>query len=323
MGELTSALHQMLVMMAIIAIGLVAARSKLLDDSMLKKLTRFLVYVTLPCMVLGSVDGLHGDASDAQLAWTFFLAFLLMGISVLGTLFFNAVFRTPRDERALFLFMSVCTNMGFIGISVASAIYGTSAVFSASVFVLVSNVSIFSLGFMILDIGMPRKASLRPKSSKDVLKVLRSLLNPSTVACGIALAVFALDLHTPTFIQDVLEAVGGVTAPMAMMLVGVIIAGIHPSEVVKGWRIYAFIAFRQVLVPIIALTVLHEFSPDPMALRVFVIMAAMPVGSMAPMIAADFGYDSTLVAKATVLSTVFSLAIVPMLLALLVATPVL
>lgn len=314
MGELTSALQQMLVMIAIIAMGLVATKLALLDGAMLKKLTRFLVYVTLPCMILSSVSKLQGEASDHQLAWTFMLAIFLMGISVLSTLVFNLLFRTPKDERALFLFMSVCTNMGFIGISIVSAIYSGNAVFSASIFVLVSNISIFSIGFMILDIGKPRKVSLRPKSPRDVTRVLKSLLNPSTVACMLALAIFALTLPIPAFIQDVLESVGGITAPMAMLLVGVIIVGVRPSEIIKGWRIYAFIAFRQLVIPIVALMILQPLSPNPTALRVFTIMAAMPVGSMAPMIAADFGYDSTLVAKATVLSTIFSLAIVPLLL---------
>ena len=224
------------------------------------------------------------------------------------------LFRTPKKERVLYLFMSVCTNMGFIGISVASAIYGGSAVFSASVFVFISNVSIFSLGFMILDKGRPKGASLRPKSWKDIARVLKSLLNPATVSCMLAMFAFLVGLPIPSFAQDVLNTVGGITAPMAMMLVGVIVAGIHPAEMIRGWRIYAFIAFRQLLVPIVALFALHPLGPDTTALRVFVIMAAMPVGSMAPMLVTEFGYDSTLVAKATVLSTVSSFAIVPLLL---------
>ena len=309
-----TALQQMLVMITIIAMGFVATKLKLLDDSLLKRLTRFLVYVTLPCMILGSVGRLNIGAEETQVIWSCCLAILLMTMSILSTFVFNFIFRTPRCERVLYLFMSVCTNMGFIGISVASAIFGISAVFPASIFVFVSNVSIFSLGFMFLDSGRPKNASLRPKSWKDIARVLKSLLNPATVSCMLAMLIFITGLPVPSFAQDVLNTVGGITAPMAMMLVGVIVAGIHPAEMVRGWRIYAFIAFRQLLVPIAALLALHPFAPDATAMRVFVIMAAMPVGSMAPMLVTEFGYDSKLVAKATVLSTVFSFAIAPLLL---------
>ena len=314
MGELMTALQQMLVMITIITIGLVATKFKLLDDSLLKRLTRFLLYVTLPCMILGSVSKLSIGSEETQVIWACGLAVFLMALSVLSTFVFNVIFRTPRCERVLYLFMSVCTNMAFIGVPVVSAIFGSSAVFAASIFVFVSNVSIFSLGFMLLDSGRPKDASLRPKSWKDIAKVLKSLLNPATVSCMLAMLFFLTGVPIIPFAQDVLNAVGGITAPVAMMLVGVIVAGIHPAEMVKGWRIYAFIAFRQLLIPIIALFALHPLAPDPTALRVFVIMAAMPVGSMAPMLVAEFGYDSTLVAKSTVLSTVLSFAIVPLLL---------
>lgn len=310
------AMQQMLVMVIIIAIGFVATKLGLLDDSMLKKMTRLLVYITLPCMILASVSKLSIDSGEAQLFWSFGLGILLMGVSVASTFLFNLVFRTPKGERVLYLFMSICTNVGFIGISVASAIYGGAAVFSSSVFVLLSNVFTFSLGFMILDTGRPDGTSLRPKSLKDVLQVLKSLLNPPTVACVLSMLVFAIGIPVPALVENVLGSVGGITAPMAMMLVGVIITGIHPKEMVKGWRIYAFIAFRQLLVPVIALAILVQFSPDITALRVFVIMAAMPVGTMASMFVTEFGYDSTLVAKTTVLSTLLSFAIVPFLLAL-------
>lgn len=316
MGELMAALQQMLVMITIIAMGLAATKLKLLDDSLLKKLTRFLVYVPLPCMILGSVSRLNNSSDEVQVIWTCGLAVLLMALSVLSTVAFNFLFRTPKKERVLYLFMSVCTNMGFIGISVASAIYGGSAVFSASVFVFISNVSIFSLGFMFLDKGRPKGASLRPKSWKEIARVLKSLLNPATVSCMLAMFAFLVGLPIPSFAQDVLNTVGGITAPMAMMLVGVIVAGIHPAEMIRGWRIYAFIAFRQLLVPIVALFALHPLGPDATALRVFVIMAAMPIGSMAPMLVTEFGYDSTLVAKATVLSTVSSFVIVPLLMSI-------
>ncbi len=317
MGELAMALQQMLVMMVIIAMGFAATKFGLLDDSLLARLTRLLVSMTLPCMILGSANTLTGASGEIQLAWTCGLAVLLMALSILGTFVFNILFRVPRGERFLYLFMSVCTNMGFIGISVASAIYGETAVFSASIFVLVSNVSIFSIGFMFLDIGRADGTSLRPKTLADVIKVLRSLLNPATVSCMLTVLVFVCGLGFPPFVQSVLTTVGGITAPLAMMLVGVIIAGIRPAEAVRDWRVYAFIAFRQVIIPIIAILVLRPFGPDPTAMRVFVIMAAMPVGSMAPMLTAQFGHDATLVAKATVLSTVFSLAIVPALLAVI------
>ncbi len=111
--------------------------------------------------------------------------------------------------------MSVCTNTAFIGIPVVSAICGSGAVFSASIFVLVSNISIFSIGFMILGSGRPKGMASGQKNDQGLLSALKSLLNPSTIACVLAIVIFFASIHFPSFINDTLNSVGGITGPMA------------------------------------------------------------------------------------------------------------
>ncbi len=80
MGELASSMQQMLIMTIIVVIGLVATRARILDNDMLQKLTRFLVYITLPCMILASTTKLAGTSGGEHVAWAFGLAVFLVAL---------------------------------------------------------------------------------------------------------------------------------------------------------------------------------------------------------------------------------------------------
>ncbi|WP_270298601.1 AEC family transporter [Eggerthella sinensis] len=118
-------------------------------------------------------------------------------------------------------------------------------------------------------------------------------------------------VRLPAVIEGTLDMVGGITAPVAMLLVGVIVANMPLREVATEWRLYPFIVVRQLLVPAALFLALRPLVPDSVVLGLFVIMFAMPVGSMASMFAGQFGRDQALPAKGTVLSTMASFAIIP------------
>lgn len=100
-----------------------------------------------------------------------------------------------------------------------------------------------------------------------------------------------------------------------MMLVGVIVANERFSNVVREWRLYPYILIRQLFASALAYLVLKQFLADPILLGIFAVMFAMPVGSMASMFCVSYGRDAVLPAKGTILSTVASFAIVPLLVA--------
>lgn len=303
MVDLSGALQQMVTLLIIACIGYVAAKLKFVDKSAVEKLTKLLLNVTLPCMIIASAGGLDRQAVQGVVAGAFVLSalqfFLLLGTGALC----NFVLRTPRKERPLYLFMSVCTNTGFIGLPVAAAIYGDDSVVICSIFIMVISVFVYSVGFGILAYSEDGRAKIPWKS----------IVNPSVVACVIALVVFFTGFRMPEIAQNALGMLGGVTSPVAMLIVGVIMAGAKLKDIVAEWRMYPYILIRQLVVPAALFFVLRLLVPDPTLLGVFVVMFAMPVGSMASSFAAQFGRDAALAAKGTVLSTAASFAMVPLL----------
>lgn len=226
--------------------------------------------------------------------------------------------------------MSVCTNTSFVGIPVADALYGESAALLCSIYIMATSTLMYSIGIAFLVAGKNEPSQSvsgsldtvnesapnhRHSSSEKAKQIIRAVISPPTIAALLAIGLVFSGIKLPSILQDSTDLIGSLTPPLAMMLVGVIVANERFSNVVREWRLYPYILIRQLFASALAYLVLKQFLADPILLGIFAVMFAMPVGSMASMFCVSYGRDAVLPAKGTILSTVASFAIVPLLVA--------
>ena len=323
MSSISGAISQMIILILIACMGFVCAKVGYIDADTRGRLTKILVNVTLPCMIV--VSGNNLDAS--QVADLILLAFLLaiaqFALLLLCGWLCNVLLRTPPDQRSLYLFMAICTNTAFIGLPIISSMFGGETTLFASIFVMVLAFFMYSAGFAIL----AGKKAGEGKEGRDnvILRIAgsitdlpwKSICNPSMGSCLIAIALLLLGIKIPHVLASAMGTLGGITSPIAMMIVGSIIAEANFSSIVKEARLYPTIIFRQLIVPIALLFALRALGINESLVVVFTIMFAMPIGALAPSFAEQFGHDSMLAAKGTVLSTAAAFAIIPLVVAVM------
>ena len=314
MTDIANAVFQMAVLLIVTAIGYVAAKLGYLDMNVKDKITSLLLNITLPCMIIASAGNLDASTLGIQVPLSLLLGAVAFFLWVLVAFLFNVVFRVPKKQRPLYYFMSVCSNTSFIGIPVADALYGESAALLCSVFIMATSTLMYSVGIALL-VGGGNGLSDQKSSKSQVLVVIRAVISPLTVSALLAIVLVFSGFKMPLLIQEPMDLVGSITPPVAMMLVGVIIANEKVGNVLREWRLYPYILIRQLLASAGVYVVLNFFINDPVLLGIFTVMFAMPVGSMAPMFCASYGKDAVLPAKGTILSTIASFAIVPCLVA--------
>ena len=296
-------------------IGYVAARVGFLTSEVRPRLSALIFNVTLPCTILASVGEVDSSAGTEQITWSFVLGTALFFVMLVAAVLACLALRVPRDERPLYLFMGVLTNTGFIGFAVLESLFGGGSVFLGSIFIAVSNVFLYSIGVGVLTSGGEKNvASVR---SFRMAGVLKNVLNVPMVASVIALVVFFSNVSLPGPVAQAVDMVGGATSPLAMMLVGLAIAEADLLRVLGNGRLWGFSAIRFLLVPAACYLLLAPVVPDPLSLGVFIVMLAMPTGSMAAAIASTYGRPGELLSQGTIVSTIASFAIVPVLMALM------
>lgn len=307
MADLSSAVVAMVVLLVTAAVGVLVTRLGWLDKHVYTQLSKILLNVTLPCMIVASVAELDYASGSKLVVGSFVYGFALyFGLLALCWAC-NVALKVPDHQRGTYIFMGTLTNLAFIGIPVTTALFGPQAAFITAIFILSTNLIIYTLGVVIctrLD-GVATTVNLR------------MLISGPLVGAFIALFLFLAGITLPTVVVQPLDFIGGITAPLAMMLVGHIIANSDLRGVVGEWRIYVITLLRQIVVPLILWLLLRGVVPDQMMFGVFVVIFAMPIGTVVPMIAASYGLDDKLPAKGTVISTILSFATIPVLVGLM------
>ena len=307
MADLSSAITAMIVLLAAAAAGFIAARLHWYDDHVHTRMSKILLNITLPCMIIASVAHLDRASGGSLVMQSFIYGLALyFGLLIVSWLC-NIVLRTPRADKGEYLFMGTLTNLSFIGIAVASSLFGDQAAFIIAVFLLPLNLVLYSFGVIVCT----RVAGVSTKID------LRAMLSGPLVASALAVLLFLSGLQLPDLVTESLSYVGSITAPVAMMMVGYVMATCSLRDALGEWRIYVVTLMRQLVVPFVLYVLLRQVVPDPLVLGVFVIAFAMPVGSIASVIVASYGMEGKLAAKGTVISTLMSFATIPALVALM------
>ena len=292
MDGLVRAFSSMAALLIVTVLGVVAAKLGYLNADNRSGISKLILNVTMPCTIIASVGEMDPSQGAGQVAAMLGLAAAVFPIMLAGGALSVLLLRVPRADRKLYLFMSTFTNLGFVGIAVVASVYGGPAAFLGSVVVAVVNLLLFSVGALIF--------------SGEGRLDLKSLVNAPLIAATATLLLFASGLRLPDVLQTTVELAGGITAPLAMMLVGLSVTQADLGSLARDWRLYGLAVIRFLVVPALAWLAARLVVSDPVVLGVFATMLAMPVASMAPAIAAAWGKDPNPVARGTIVTTITS-----------------
>lgn len=135
------------------------------------------------------------------------------------------------------------------------------------------------------------------------------------VACIIAIVLLFAGVKLPELLDTTFATIGQITAPLAMMIVGAIVANHSLRQVLAQWQLYPLSLLRQLVFPLLAWFALRGAGIDATLMGTFITMFGMPVGAMAASMCEMRGVSGSFAARYTVISTVLSFVMLPVLLA--------
>lgn len=309
----TTIFLQMLTLCIPIIGGIVAARTGFLDQKMNTALTRLIINITLPCMVVSSV-GANETLPETPVLLTL-LAASTAGYAIAAIIAFavTALMRTPAAERSAWHFSITFGNVGFIGYPALSAIFGPQAVLYAAIANIPFNLFNFSIGAAMVKAGSQdthERASL--SFGERLRELVRDAVNPTFFASFILLALVLLGVHDLGILGDGLATIGNFTTPAVLLMLGSTLASYNAHEMLGNWRAYAAGAARLVLVPCAILFILGGLITDPLARGVLVVGSAMPAASNGVLFSLLYGVDPKPMMQANFVTIIASILTIPL-----------
>ncbi len=176
-------------------------------------------------------------------------------------------------------------------------------------------VSVFNLGFTFLfwTFGVTLLAGAQTRG----IKVLKNLVNNATLGLVLGLVAGITSLQLPKFILEACRLIGSATIPLALIVVGALLAQRNSLRAFPARVILTLVFCRLVFVPGLAVLFIHIFDGLPQILAaIIVLQAAMPSASTTPIFTKRFGGDAQLAASGVFFTTLFSIITVPLFLSL-------
>lgn len=289
--------QQVSMMYVLMAIGFVVYRKKLINEEGTKQLSNLLVWVINPLIMLTRYQMEFSMIKLKELGISFVVS---LGAMLLGFLIGEIVF---KKEQRINKFAIGFANAGFIGIPLVTSIMGIDKVFFLSAYLVCFNILSYTYGIYMVS------------GNKKLITAKSLALNPGIIAVVLGLLIFISPIKLPGIIFNAFNLVGQTNTPIAMILLGTYIAKSKLITLFSNRQAYFVCFVKLILIPLVII-IIFKLLPTELAEIKMVVLIAMstPVGLTVPMFSQMYGGDYEYGAKLVGLSTLLSLATIPVIL---------
>ncbi|NCB51700.1 MAG: AEC family transporter [Clostridia bacterium] len=295
----SSMIELQLQLFLIMLIGFIAKKLKFINVAAQMSMSDLLIYIILPCNILSSF--LSGIEVSPDLLRNSGFALLISLVVQLTAMYGSKLLfrRWPKEKSAVASYGMIVSNSSFIGIPVAEALYGHLGVLYTAIFQIPIRFSMWSAGLALFT-NVGRKETIKKVAT-----------HPCILACVVGFALMALDVKLSGFLGDTITSLSRCTGPLAMLVIGAILADADPKQLFDG-KILAFCFFRLIAFPLVVYGLLYLMKIDPMVTGIAVVLTAMPAGSSTAILAQKYGCDAEYGADLIFTSTLLSIITIPL-----------
>ncbi len=303
MEQIAVLFDQISIFAVMLAVGFLARKIKLADKSVFDALTVFTVRVLLPLFMLTTLPGL-GDAAGAGRIAGLLAAFVVFyAMMYLLSMASSRMFHMKGEEAASNMAVITTTCAGFIGLPIASAMYGAYGTLVMALYSAFDNFTTWTHKAYVLD---------RFAKGQGVVW-WKKMINPQILCVmgGILLAVLKVDF-SGNVVWDSLYRTGEMAKYMGMLFLGSTLADLDRTFLNYIRPILYVVLVRMVAFPVLfglLMKYLKIFGEQDVALLT-IILAVPPMASV-PTIVKSYGIDEGYAAQCLIVTTLVSLVTLP------------
>lgn len=289
--------RQTTIMLILIIVGIVCAKTGIISKSSNKELSKFVLQVVNPIMIFMSYQTDYRPELVRNLLLTFICSVGVFVFAIAAS--FLLIRQKEGREAAIERFSTIYSNCGFMGIPLANALYGSEGVFYLSAFITVFNLFVWTHGVISIS------------GEKDFKKVIKVFYSPTIIAIVLGLITFFLQIKLPSVASQALTHIKEVNTPLAMVVSGVTMTGTNFIELAKKPRVYYTCLLRLIIVPAVTAAILTLLGIDETVKMIVIIAAAAPPAATCTLMCVNYGKNAVYSSEIFSAGTVFSILTMP------------
>ncbi len=300
--EFNIVLNQVIILFIILIVGFVAGKFKIIDATGTKKLSEVLLFVTSPMLVFNSFFIEFTKERLINVLWIVGITGVIFFLSIVLS---KMIYKKFNEKMVPVLrFTAIFSNCGYMGLPLMKALYGDEGVFYGSFYIVVFYIVLWSYGYMMFG-GKGTKGQM----AKNVLT------NPSIIGIYAGLIIFFFGISVPDPVRDAVKAVGNMTMPLSMLIIGGVMSTSKLTTVFTDWRVYLSSSVRLIIMPLLALCFVLITGVPALPGAVVVTALAMPSAANTTIFSEKFDKDTIFASKCVTVSTLLSILTAPVIIA--------
>ncbi|MEY3134528.1 MAG: hypothetical protein RJA39_410 [Pseudomonadota bacterium] len=294
---------------ALVLCGYWAARRQMLPFEAIPGLNGFVLFFALPCMLFRF--GANTPIAQLLDAGAFFMYLFCALVMVAFVVAISLNKRFGWNDAAFGALVGAFPNTGFMGVPLLVALLGSAAAGPAIVTIVIDMVITTSLCIALSRLDGAGQQGVSQAAKNALLGVVKNPM-PWAILLGTVFSAFQIDLPGP--VDKTVALLGDAASPVALFTIGAVLArsqkiAHHAQHGPLTWQDYVPVALiklllHPILVLVVGLAAISMGVPiDAFALKVMVLVAALPSASNVAMLSERFGADNGRIARIILVST--------------------
>lgn len=308
METFLTAFDAVLPLFLIILTGLLFSKTKVASLHWIDILNKYALWIGYPALIIHLISTIDfSSGSWFQLIWVNSVYIVLC---ILISFPYSRIFRfTVQRKRTLFLVIAY-GNVAYLGIPVLQLVMGDAVLPVAGVLSAVYVFWLLTLGLILVETN--GEEPFHPGKLASGLMANPLLISVFT---GLLLALFHIRL--PGVIDKSISMMSASVTPVVLFSLGIFI-GFQKTGHWREWKVVAvFTLFIMVILPGLYYLSVSAFPVRGFATEASILEAAMPLGLTPYALSHHYKLDTTFAARVVIFSTILSLVILPVWIAIL------
>lgn len=301
---------------ALIAVGFVAARRGLIDRSLLSSLSNVTFSLMAPALLFRSMAASHFESLSFEAPAAYYGAGLPLFLAVLGL---RLARRRKVASAAVGALAATYSNAVMLGIPLVRLAYGEAGFSLLLTIVALHSLVLVTIATIVLELGRAHASGAADGGGwgRAVAGTVRgALLHPVILPILLGIAYSLSGLPLPAVADRTLDLLGSAAPPLCLLLLGASLAGSGSRDGLRDalWLTFVKSLVHPALVWAVGAWVLGSAA---LPLAVATVTAALPIGNNVYLFAQRYDVDRDAVSGGVLLSTLACALTLPPLLGML------
>lgn len=285
-----------LTLFLLMGVGFFFGKKGMLSEETLSQLSRLLLYVVTPSIMITSFEVERTPENTRQLLMA---AAALAGTYALYMALSSLLFRRQDGHRrGVLRFAAIYGNTGFMGLPLIQSVMGDQAMMIAVMALAVFNIATWTHGVLII-------------GGREHFSPRKAVLNPGVLGFAAGLLLFVAGWRLPGPVDAAVGYLGSLNTPLAMVIIGGQMAAANLPETFREKKLYLTSALKLLGMPLLTAVLLLPFHLDPIIFSALVILSACPTAGATSLFSQSMGKDTALAARQITLSTLLCVITLP------------